>query len=136
LGIPPEVPVGLAFLHGRLATAAFFFTLICGLWSMVNYLRGRGVSPSYWGALVIGEVLLIVQGGVGLLLYLGGQRPFGGTFIHVLYGVVAVIPWPAVYLFTQGRDTRRESLFYSLAGLFLAGIIIRGIITGGGTFSL
>lgn len=128
--------MSLTFLHDRIATAAFLFALICGLWGIANYVRGQGVSANYWGAVVVGEVLMIVQGIIGLLLYLQGHLPVAGSFIHILYGVLAVMAWPAAYAYTQGKDSRRESLIYGLVGIFLVGATVRGIITGGGSFSL
>ena len=123
-------------MHERIATAAFLFALISGLWGIANYLRGQGVNPNYWGTVVIGEVLMIAEGVIGVVLFLQGTRPIAGSFIHILYGVLTVMAWPAAYAYTGGKDTRRESLIYGLVGIFLVGAIVRGIITGGGSFSL
>jgi hypothetical protein len=128
--------VDWVFLHGRVATAAFLFALILGVWSLWGYLRGRGVNPNFWGALVIGEGLMVAQAVIGLVLYLQGGQPADGSFIHILYGVVALIAWPAAYFFTHGNDTRRESLVYALVSLFLVGATLRGIMTGYGAFRL
>lgn len=121
----------LTFLHARLATAATLFAAACGLWGLYNYVRKQGVSGNYWGTLAVGELLMIAQGLIGLLLWLQAHRP-ARPGIHILYGVVAVLAWPAAYLYTQGRDTRRESLIYGLIGLFLVGITLRAQVTGRG----
>ncbi len=115
-------------LHIRLATTAQFFTLIVGLWALLNYVRGQGISPSYWGTLVIGEGLLFVQGLTGLIMFLQGARP--PRLIHILYGIVVLLVWPGVYTYTQGQGTRREALIYGVATLFMFGLILRAIGTG------
>jgi len=115
-------------LHDRLANTALLFVLIVALWALFNYLRGQGISPSYWGTLVIGEGLLLIQGLIGLVLFLQGARP--PRLIHILYGIVVLLVWPGVYTYTQGRGTRREALIYGVATLFLFGLLLRAIGTG------
>ena len=117
------------FLHDRLANAMLLFALLAGLWGLVAYLRGRGVSGSYWGVLAAAEVLFIAQGVVGVLVFMNGLRPARG--IHWLYGFVAVLTLPAYYAFSQGRDDRRAALAYGLLCLFLFGISLRAMSTGG-----
>ena len=121
----------LTFLHARLATAAILFAAACGIWGLYTYGRRRGVDGNYWGTLAVGELLMIAQGLVGVLLWLQMHRP-ARPAIHVLYGVVAVLAWPAAYLYTQGRDTRREALIYGLVSLFLVGVTLRAQMTGRG----
>ena len=53
------------FLHQRLAITAVLFAFALGAWATWDFVRGRGVSPSYWGALVIGEILMVAQGVLG-----------------------------------------------------------------------
>lgn len=115
-------------LHDRLANTALLFVFIVALWALFNYLRGRGISPSYWGTLVIGEGLLLLQGLIGLAMFLQGARP--PRLIHVLYGIVVLLVWPGVYTYTQGQATRREALIYGVAALFMCGLLLRAITTG------
>ncbi|MCC7353679.1 MAG: hypothetical protein IT330_07965 [Anaerolineae bacterium] len=118
----------LTFLHARIATAAILFAAICGVWGVINYLRKERVSGNYWGTLAIGELLMVAQGVLGVILWLEAQRP-ARPAMHILYGVVAIITWPAAYVFTQGRDTRHESLIYGVIGLFMVGITVRALMT-------
>lgn len=115
--------MSLAFLHERLASTAILFFLAAGLWGLVTHFRRRSVGPEYWGILAIGELLILVQGVLGALLWLGGDRP--GRAIHLLYGVVAVITLPAYYAFSRGQDDRRAALTYGLICLFLVAIGLR-----------
>lgn len=118
----------LVGFHGRLATTVLLYFLALSLWGFLRYFTKRGIDSNYWGALVIGEIVTILQGAIGIYLYATGGRPGGG--IHILYGVLAVAGIPAVFAFTKGRDTRREMLIYAAGLLFLVGIAWRALDTG------
>jgi hypothetical protein len=120
--------MSLVELHARLGNTALLFTLVVSLWAFFNYFRRQGLSPSYWGTLVIGELLLLAQTLVGLVLYFEGGRP--PRWVHYLYGALIVLIWPGVFASTQGRDTRHEALLYGVASLFLWGLVMRAITTG------
>ena len=143
--------MSLADIHGRLANTALLFIAILAAWGLWRMIRKQGVSSSYWGALVIGEVLILLQGALGAYLWLVGERPDRG--IHILYGIVSALVIPGVYAFTKGnQDTptsqdesvdqgerqrleRRTMMVYAFALLFLFGILLRSVgtaITGAG----
>ncbi len=119
--------MSLSDVHGRLANTALFFMIFMALWGLWRLLRKQGLSSNYWGALVIGEILVIVQGLLGGYLWLIGLRP--DRSIHILYGVVAALVIPAIYAFTKGGQERREMLIYAVALLFMVGILIRAMGT-------
>ncbi len=119
----------LAVIHGRLALTAIMFALALGIWAGWNYFRGQSVTSSYWGAVVIGELLMLGQGVLGVLLLLTGGQP--ADVLHFLYGVLVALTWPAVYIYTNGRITRNENALYALASFFIFGLAIRAIMTGG-----
>lgn len=121
--------MSLTQIHGALGNSALLFMLICSVWGLFTALRGRGLSGSYWGALVIGEVLLVVQGLMGAILWLQGRRPPGS--IHLLYGILCVIALPAAFTYLRVREGRREALLYGLVVLFTFGLVARAIATGG-----
>lgn len=106
------------------------FLLVLAIWGFWIYVRGPGITGSFWGALAIGEGLIVVEGLVGGILSMLGNVPARG-WLHVLYGVVALIGIPAAFAFTRGRTGRYEALIYALAALFLAGITNRAQTTGG-----
>lgn len=119
----------LTFIHSRIALTTILFAFALGAWAAWDYFRRRGVSPSYWGALVIGEILMIAQGIVGLILVLSGALP--GDLIHFLYGVLVALSWPSVYIYTNARGGRREAGWYALVSFFIFGLAIRAYMTGG-----
>jgi len=120
----------LVFIHNRLSVTVLLFMIALGVWGLWNFLRGEGMTGSYWGGLAIGEGLMIVQGVLGGVLYLLGGAPSRGI-LHVLYGVVTLIAIPGAFAFTRGRSTRYETLIYAVVALFLAGVSVRARLTGG-----
>jgi hypothetical protein len=115
------------FLHGRIANTAWLYMAILGIWSLINYIRGRGVDGSVMGALVIGELLMLTQASLGLILLVSGLYP--SRTIHFLYGSLAVLALPALWVYTRGATDRRASLIWALAGLFMLGLALRAIGT-------
>lgn len=116
-------------IHCRIGMAVTFFAFALGVWGVIGYLRHTGVTGSYFGALVIGEVLVIGQALVGVLLIFSGLFPIDA--LHFLYGVVVPLTWVAVYVYTRGQQTRREMLIYGVVSFFVMGLAIRAIMTGG-----
>jgi hypothetical protein len=118
-------------VHGRLANTALIYTAIMALWGLWRFFRHQGVDGAYWGALVIAEVLYIVQSSLGAYLYFTGIGNLTGRGIHILYGVVAVLVAPALFVFTKGDENRRAILVYGVGFLFLIGIVLRAMATAG-----
>ncbi len=117
----------LTVVHERLGTTMLLFLSVAGVWGLATYFLRRSISGSYWGILAVGEILILAQMVVGIILWIDGARP--ARTIHVLYGIVAVLTIPGYYAYTRGRDDRRASLTYGLISLFLVGISIRAIGT-------
>jgi hypothetical protein len=119
----------LAEIHGRLGNAALYYFILLAIWGLIRFARRGGVDSNYWGALVIAEILILAQGGLGAFLWYSGFRPERG--IHILYGLVSGLVIPAVYVYTKGREARREMLIYGVVALFTVGLILRAITTAG-----
>ena len=119
----------LAVLHARLLVTILLFFGALSIWGFFSYLRGRSISGSYKGALAIGELLMLAEFVLGVLLLLGGAQPYRPS-IHILYGIVAIIGLPGAFAYTRGRDDRWELLIYVTVCLFLCGIALRGLTTG------
>ncbi len=118
----------LTDLHCRVGLAVIFFAFALGAWGVLAFLRGLGVTGSYFGALIIGEILILAQAVIGVVLVLTGRFPMDG--LHLLYGIVIPIAWAAVYVYTRGAQTKREMLIYAVMSFFVMGLGIRGIMTG------
>jgi hypothetical protein len=121
--------MSLAQIHGGLANACVLFSLLLAGYAFLRYFQRGRVDGSFLGAVAVGEVLYVVQVAVGVLLAFGGGPRPARLWVHVLYGIVLIIMYPAAYTFTRGRDGQRELLTYAVVALFLAGIALRGMTT-------
>lgn len=119
-------------LHSRLSITVWLFFLLLGLWGVFRALRGQSVNGSYLGAVVIGQLLFVVQAILGAILWAGGL--LGGLArpeIHVLYGAFVLVFLPFVYfVLLRGDDSNRGQWVLGLVNLFLFGIALRLITTG------
>jgi len=121
--------MSLVQIHAGLSNACLLFSLIVAGYGFLRYFRQQGVDGGFFGVIVVGELLYIAQVLVGVLLAFGdGPRP-ARLWVHVLYGIVLVIMYPAAYAFTRGRDGKQEVLTYAVVALFLAGIALRAVGT-------
>src|SRR4051794_13160465 len=110
----------LIVLHARLLITILLFFGALALSGFFSYLRGQGLSGSYRGGLAIGELLMLAQFILGVILLIGGRHP-PREAVHILYGLVAVITLPGAFAYTRGRDSRYEQLIYAIVCLFLCG---------------
>ena len=115
----------IVILHGRFANTVWLFLLILGLWSLWRAIRGQGVSGNFLGALVIGQVLILIQAAIGAILYLSG---YGSNLIepaiHILYGAFSLVFLPFVFLYwLRGDDSNRAQWVLTFAVLFQFGTI-------------
>jgi hypothetical protein len=117
----------LTEFHGQLSSAVVLYAVIMGVWGILNFVQRRKVSEGFWGALVIGELLILAQGAVGAYMWYQGLRP--GRGVHVLYGVVTAMGIPAIYTYTRGREGRAENLAYGSVALIVALLAYRAIVT-------
>jgi hypothetical protein len=121
--------MSLVQLHAGLANACLLFSLIAAGFAFLRYFQNRGVDGGFTGVIVIGELLYLAQVVLGVVLAFSGEPRPARLWVHVLYGIVLVIMYPATYAFTRGRDGRQEVLTYGVVALFLAGIALRAVDT-------
>lgn len=104
------------------------YALLVGIWGLFNFLRRVPPDGNYNGALALGFGLFVVEGLVGVILLLTGLMPSRGA-LHFLYGVTIVITLPAIFAFTRGSNTTRESMLYGLGMVFIWGLAERAVDT-------
>jgi hypothetical protein len=119
--------MALTQIHAGLANTAVLYIAALGLWALVLRIMGRGLDSAWFGAAVVGEVLILAQGLLGGVLYLQGlDAALPRPFLHVLYGIVAVITLPAAYsYFGHLEDDKVKTLAMALTCFFLWGILLR-----------
>lgn len=120
----------ILWLHNRIGNAAPLFMALLGVLNLINYARGRGLDSGMIGAIVIGEIMMIVMAGLGMTLFIALNR-INSPDIHFLYGSLSVIFLPGLWLYTRGETDRRASLIWGLAGFFMMGLTLRAIGTAG-----
>lgn len=119
-------------LHAGLARTSSYFLAILALWAIFLRVRSQPLNSNWFGAAVIGEVLLIAQFIVGWLLFAqvgGGGLP--RPYLHILYGLVAIITLPAGYAyFGRVDDEGVKTVAMAAVCFFLWGIVARaGAVT-------
>jgi hypothetical protein len=119
--------MNLLLVHQRVAFSLLLLAFIAGAWGIVRYAIHRGVDGNYWSVLAATELLVLVQGVLGVLLWTRGLRPAEG--IHLMYGAVAALVLPAYYGISHGEDDRRAALMFGFLCLLLAGVTLRAIAT-------
>ncbi len=114
-------------LHEGLGSTSLYYFLILSVWGYIRFFRKQGIDSSYWGMLVIAELLVVAQCLLGAYLWLDGLRPMRS--IHVLYGAILPLMIPAAYFYTKGRGSHAEILIYATATIITVGLIVRAIYT-------
>jgi hypothetical protein len=127
--------MSIALVHGRIAQAMALFTAVSAVYGLVEYLRKQPVSSNYWGVIVVGNLLALVQGALGAWMGLNGATPARG-WIHVIYGVVAALWIPIIQFgynqfLKEGHAKQQETLVCAIVSLFEFGIALRAMTTGG-----
>ncbi|KAA3644575.1 MAG: hypothetical protein DWQ07_14240 [Chloroflexi bacterium] len=119
----------ISAIHASLSNTALLYFLAISLWGFWRFFRRQGVDSAYWGTLVIAELLILAQIALGIYMWTLGLRPARPT-IHILYGVVLAMMIPGAYVYTSGRDARRDILVYGTATIIAVGLITRSAFTG------
>lgn len=119
--------MALSQLHAGLANTALLFIAAIGVWALVLRLTARRLTPAWYGAAVVGEIVIVLQVGIGLILYLQGlDAALPRPFMHILYGTVAVVTLPAAHgYFGNIKDEGAKAIAMALACFFLWGILTR-----------
>lgn len=114
-------------LHRVLSNTVWMFYLLIAVWGLIRAIRGMSVDGSYFGAIAVIQIVLVLQAILGGILYLSGGRP-DRQLIHYLYGAFGIVFLPGLFAYLQGDDSNRAQWIYALAALFMFGVILR--ITG------
>ena len=117
-------------IHTGVARAGSTFMAILAIWALVLRFRSRPLDGNWFGAAMVGELLLIAQFIMGWLLYFqtsGAGLP--RAYLHILYGMVALLVLPAGYsYFGRIEDENVKTIAMAFICFFLWGIIQRASI--------
>lgn len=112
----------LLFLHQRLAVIILVYAFFALIWAILGLVRGR---PD-WTPVLFLFVLVAVQVLLGVSQLIAGARP--ATWLHVVYGVLALLASPFLYSYA-GRHTVAP-LWPLLATLLTGALALRAFTTG------
>jgi hypothetical protein len=114
-------------IHQALARSGTSFFIFLGIWALFLRIRSRPLNSSWYGAMVIGELLAIAQFLIGLFLYwegLGVNLP--RPLIHILYAMVTVITLPSAYGYVSRIDDENiKTLLMAIVCFFQMEMFIR-----------
>lgn len=116
-------------MHSRLLITLMLVFITLTVWGLINHLRRAPPSRTYMSVLVIGELLLVAQFVIGFLLIFNGRQAYS-LGLHIVYGVVAILTIPAVYLYIRDRARNWDNLIYAITSAFICGVAIRALETG------
>lgn len=119
-------------IHQALTNTAMLYFLALGIWGFYRAVRGQNVNSSYAGALVVAQVVLIVNIVLGGLLWGNGRSTAMARFdVHVLYGAFVLIFLPFVFVaLLRGDDSNRAQWVWGFVNLFMFFLIPRFFVTG------
>jgi heme A synthase len=116
-------------LHLGFSNTALMYFAAVSIWGFVFYFRKKSITSSFWGALIIAEIIIVVQALIGGYLWIAGARPERGA-THLIYGILTPAIIPLIYDFTNRRDDYAVGIIYGSTLLFAVGLIFRAIDTG------
>ncbi|MCU0490933.1 MAG: hypothetical protein MUD01_05075 [Chloroflexaceae bacterium] len=114
----------IALLHGRLQVTLLLVMVALTLWGLVNGLRNLPATSNYRAGLWVGQLLMIANSLLGLILLFTVAQPLR-LAVHIVYAVAALGCLPAAALFARQQEARWQS--FTLAGtcFFLVGMMTR-----------
>jgi hypothetical protein len=116
-------------VHRLIAQAVVLYYALVGVWGVFLGVRKvQQLSSAYRGALIIGVVLGVMQAAIGIVLLLTVRSPHDN--LHFLYGASIILALPLVASYIVDKKFSRP-LAYGLCSLFMSGLAIRAITTGG-----
>jgi len=116
-------------IHRVISNAIWMFYLAIASWGIYRAIRGMRVDGSYFGAIAVIQIVVLLQVILGLALYLGGSGRPGRELVHYLYGAFSVVFLPGLFAYLRGDDSNGAQWIYALAALFMFGVTLRIIGT-------
>lgn len=115
-------------LHRWIGLSLLALFLLVGVSGIFYWIRNKDPGGWFWIVLSVGQVGLGLQAVTGLvLLAVGGSR----SLLHYAYGVFPVLVLVVAHRFSK-RFAGLEWAVFSLAGLIIFGLLLRGYMTGSG----
>ena len=114
-------------LHSVVGVIAIAVNAIAALVGLLYYLRHRQPHRGYLHLIALGQVAIVGQAAIGLLLLAGDFRATGQ--LHYVYGGVALAAIISPWMYAP-RDARKRLLWFVGASLVAAALSGRAYMTG------
>ncbi len=106
-------------LHGNWFYVAVISNGVVGLWGIALLVLKKKVDRSFNWATGVAVVAMLIQVGLGLLVYQQGHRP--ANDFHLFYGFVILFTFTFAYLY-RAQMSKRPALSWGLLLLFVMGL--------------
>ena len=116
-------------IHRSLSDTLWMFYLLLALWGLWRAVRGQPVTGSYFGAIAVVQIVVLLQGLLGGVLYLSTSARPERELVHYLYAAFSVVFLPGIFAYLRGDDSNQAMWVYALASLFMFGVMLRIIGT-------
>jgi hypothetical protein len=115
--------------HYWLSRISFGIALVMLAWAIyIGLIRHGDVTPIFRRTTYAIVGVMVFEALLGLAMYVIGARP--GQDVHLIYGAGTVLSLP-FFIFVETTAKKRPAMGSYIWGFaLLAGIIVRGIITG------
>jgi len=107
-------------IHASLAQSATIFMGVLSVWTVYYAVRNKELDGNWYGAAVIGELLMLAQFSLGFYIYFTGDHDLPRPFLHILYAVATVITLPAAYGYlSRMMEGRAMTISLATVAIFL-----------------
>lgn len=124
----PVLALSLATLHVDWAWVVVFSNALAGVWALGAHWAAPLRHRALWWFVVVAEVAVFVQVGLGVALT-SLQDRVAGDF-HTFYGFLTIIAVAILYAY-RNQLRSRMYLLYGGGSLFIMGLAIRAIVLDG-----
>ena len=111
-------------------------SLVAGIWGLTLFFmkRTKTIYRPWRLTVFFTAIVALLQGLLGVILLLLGQKPGTGTdlyYLHYVYGGIVALAIPVALTYaTSGKKPRRDVLIFSIAALVLFAAGFRAWMTG------
>ncbi len=116
-------------LHSQLLFTILTVFIVLALWCLLDYVRKKTVSEYARALLIIGELLIASTFVIGIMLWIGNERP-SRPEPHIMYAFVALISPLVMLADIRSNIGRTAQLRLLIGAVFVCAIVLRALVTG------
>ena len=117
-------------IHAGLGNTAFYYAAMLALWGIYRMIRKQGVDSTFWFGLVLAEILLVLQGVLGIYLRFFTDIMLANQ-VHILFGALSALIIPLAFAITRLQRERRDMVVYGATFILMAATTALALFTAG-----